>query len=139
MSKNELSKASWIAFLGLVIAIVFMFAVGVPVASELVPTNDEALEAGLAWGMFGGCILGGVVVGVLCGRAGLSRIRYLTWLAAPGALISIPMLASAFLAHDWWHGLGYAIALAPISGAAAKVGSLMVRRKGPVGPARLAT
>jgi hypothetical protein len=132
VSKDELSRASWIGALGVVVAILSVFLVGLPIAAELVPTNDEAGVAGLVWGMLGGCVLGGGIVGLICGRTGLSRIRFLTWLIAPGALISIPMLISAILASEWWHGLRYALVLVPSSGAAAKLGAALTRRKEPL-------
>ena len=129
--KNDLSRACWIALLGIAATVLCVFVVGVPIASELVSKNDESLVAGLMWGMLGGAILGGGIVGLLCGRTGLSKIRLVTWLAAPGTLISIPVLGSAILAHEGWRGLGYVIVLVATSSLAAKMGAAVARRKEP--------
>ena len=70
------------------------------------PNSDDALGAGLVWGTLAGCVFGGVIVGVICGRTGLWRNRWLTSLAAPGTLLSDPDAGvSKLLAGDFIHGL----------------------------------
>lgn len=101
MTKDDLSTASWIANLGLAVAVALAFA-GIPVAGALVPGDDEAAVSGIIGGAIAGLIIGGVIVGALCRRAGLSsRVPLMTICTAPGTLVSLPLLGAIVLAREW--------------------------------------
>ena len=127
MSKDDLSRASWIALLGLAIVLLGAIA-GLPVASELVSDDDDAAVAGIVWGALAGAIVGGLIVGATCAHAGLSRRTPLvTVFAAPGTLVSVSMLGAIMLTRDW-SGLVCVGVLTASSSLASGLGAFVVRR-----------
>jgi hypothetical protein len=100
MTRNDVSRYSWIALAGLATVIVSVVA-GIVVASEPVMDNDEALLAGLIWGGWAGLGLGGAVVGAIHGLAGeeLSN-RVVLWATSPGLIVGLPLFLSGLLNRE---------------------------------------
>ena len=129
----DISTASWIAIVGLVIAVVGAL-IGMPIAGQLLADNDDALVSGLTWGAIVGVVVGGITVGVLCGRASLSANRQrFAVAAAPGTLISVPLLIVILISHDW-AALWWVVLFIAASGLTAAPAASMAYRKDPTAP-----
>jgi hypothetical protein len=88
--RDDLPRASWIALLGLAVVLVGVVA-GMPIAGQLVSDKDDAAAKGIVSGALAGTVLGSVIVGAPCGRAGLARkTTLLTAFAAQATLVSLP-------------------------------------------------
>jgi hypothetical protein len=133
VSKDDLSRVSWIALLGLAIVMLGVMA-GMPVAGRLVSDEDDAAVAGVVWGALVGAVVGGLIVGALCARAGLSRRTPLVAaFAAPGTLVSVSLLGAIVLSRDW-SGLFCVAVLTLSSGLASGLGAFVVQRTIPASP-----
>ena len=127
MTKDAISRGSWLAVAGLCVALLSGF-VGLIVGSSSAHANDGTVTRSVLSGTMVGVVLGGLLLGAIVARdRELGAIHWTLWVLTPGTFIGLPLLGSALLNRDLAEGAKQCATLVIPSGLAAELSARLVR------------
>jgi hypothetical protein len=119
MTKTEASDYSWIAVLGLTLAIVSAI-----LGFAFSQAGDDEAVRGLLWGATAGAGMGGLATGLLARRAS----RLIGWAVSPAGTLGSPVLLSGLISGEVPEILVPVLVVVLVAGAATEVARLTSMR-----------